>query len=153
MHSPHLDRLSAPCAPDSGAAVGATPSGGKHFYRNLLPHTHTTHTHTPHNIFNTHISHTRICGISACVYSTHTDHTPMPHTHRTPHTHSPHTQHIRTSHTKHTHLPYPLTTDTHTPETLSAPPEEDVPRRFPAFPPRAGRGEIPAELLAVTRWH
>lgn len=49
-------------------------------------------THTPHNISNTHISRTHICGISACVYSTHI---PMPHTHPTPHKHHTHNTYVQ----------------------------------------------------------
>ena len=109
MHSPHLDRLSAPCAPDSGAAVGATPSGGKHFYRNLLPHTH-THTHTHHTTYSTHIYHTHAYVVYLHVYTQHTQTThPCPihtaphiHTHRT---HSTYVHHTPNTHTSHTHSP------------------------------------------------
>ena len=104
MHSPHLDRLSAPCAPDSGAAVGATPSGGKHFYRNLLPHTHThTHTHTTQHIQHTYITHTHMWYICMCILNTHRPHTHAPYT--------PHPTYTLTAHTAHTYI----THQTHTP--------------------------------------
>lgn len=123
-------------------------------------HTHIPpHTHTTQYIQHTYITYTHICGISACVYSPQTTHPSPIHTPphiNTHHTHNTYVHHTPNTHTSHAHSPYASQIPTHHRRTHTGDcfisPQEDMPWRFPAFPPRAGRGEIPAELFSATRW-